>query len=160
MMHGPNTFVIPYSFQELVLKHESTIKMLEVQLHDETQLQQSIVKHHSEETQARSKSFCFTFQFELTHRQAKDTKIEELSSRVDDLSKLLEHEKQENQGLIGERAFVSRLQDQYSIVIDALEIANRHIRELSETGPTTDGDQLQAMCEFLRVHCKANITLI
>ena len=44
-----------YSFQELVLKHESTIKNLEVQLHDETLLHQSIVKHHSEETQACSK---------------------------------------------------------------------------------------------------------
>lgn len=46
-----------YSFQELVLKHESTIKNLEVQLHDETLLHQSIVKHHSEEIQAYSKSF-------------------------------------------------------------------------------------------------------
>ncbi len=45
-----------------------------------------------------------------------------------------------------------------SAVIDALEIANRQIRELSETGPTTDGDQFQAMCEFLRVQCNANIT--
>jgi chromosome segregation ATPase len=98
-----------------VLKHESTIKILEVQLHDETLLHQSIVKHHSEETQAYSKSFCFTFQFELTHRQAKNTKIEELSSQVDDLSKLLEHKNQENKGLIEEKASVSQLQDQHSI---------------------------------------------
>ena len=55
------------SFQELVLQHERTIKQLEVQLHEETQLHQSIVKRHREETQACSKSSCFTFQYELTH---------------------------------------------------------------------------------------------
>jgi hypothetical protein len=54
MMHEPKTFVIPYSFQELVLQHERTIKQLEVQLHDETLLHQSIVKRHREKTQACS----------------------------------------------------------------------------------------------------------
>ena len=58
---------------------------------------------------------CFTFRFELTHRQATITKIEELSSRVDDLSKLLEHKNEENKGLIEEKASVSQLQDQHSI---------------------------------------------
>jgi DNA repair exonuclease SbcCD ATPase subunit len=66
-----------------------------------------------------SKSFCFTFRFELTHRQATNTKIEELSSRVDDLSKLLKHKNEENKGLIEEKASVSQLQDQHSI-----ELAN------------------------------------
>jgi hypothetical protein len=61
------------------------------------------------------KSFCFTFQFELTHRQAKNTEIEELSSRVDVLSKLLKHKNEENKGLLEEKASVSQLQGQHSI---------------------------------------------
>ncbi len=91
-------------------------------LMDETLLRQRIVKRHSEETQACSKSFCCTFQLELTHRQATNTKNEELSSRVDVLSKLLEHKIQENKGLIAEKASsVSQLQGQHSIELEKLK---------------------------------------
>jgi chromosome segregation ATPase len=97
------------SFQELVLQHESTIKTLEVQLRGETLLHQSIVKRHRKQTQACSKWFCCTFQFELTHRQETNTKIEELSSILQELSKRLKNKNQEK------KAAVSQLQDQHSI---------------------------------------------
>ena len=85
----------------------------------------SAASKHCQASQRRNSGLfqiiCCTFLFELTHWQAKNTKTEALSSKVDHLSKLLEEKNQENKGLIKEKVFVSQLQDQHSIELAKLK---------------------------------------